>query len=346
VVVAETAWRQHGNPVANISIPLDTALIDKKYEEIAREHGTYIHTLGEHRGNEPNVKFGIWGAPANAEKAGDDISIWLKKRINHSQPAHISKRASHKATDMFPKIHPVTPKQREEAARKWRADVELEKFRQHPPYDMAHDSIGHFHWPEDGDFRPDEVLGRSYEALDPIRKACRCYIVWIPDASAFRVMGEIEQVKRVLHRIRLAYFQIVAQSIGPVQLHVLRVPEGTCLPFLIAREPYCDPLGSTTFGNVDSHSLLAPMTKSQKCLEPQQQSLRKQAEIQALHVKHIITHALKQFHYFRGRLELRFRLGRLSLERALEPQAGDAYTLDEYLKLTEAPLFKARVTDK
>jgi hypothetical protein len=224
-------------------------------------------------------------------------------------------------------------------------EVQKQKFRQRPPDEMPHHSIGHFHWPDD-DFRPDEVWGKTYEALDPIRIDCNCYVVWIQELAMFRVMGEIEDVKCALHRIRMAFFQVTDRDIGPVHLHVLRVPEGACMPDRVAREPYHDPLGSTTFGNVHSAWLLVPMINGQKCSRSQQQSFQKQAEVQAIQVKHLVTNALKQLHYYRGRLELRFRLGRLLLERVIEPQAHGTYMRDEYLEMTKEPQFGARVTER
>jgi hypothetical protein len=334
VAIAETTWRQRGPPAAVIRIPTEVASLDKKYMRIAREHEAFIHTLEEPHPKDRTVEFGVWGAPVNVQKAKHAIVGWLNSAARAGRSSN------------WAKIYSLTPAQRDEAERQWRRDVQKEKYRQHPPFDMPHHSIGHFHWPDDEECRPDEVWGKSYEALDPIRMGCDCYVVWIADELAFRVMGQIEDVKCALQRIRMAYFQVVARDIGPVNLHVLRVPEGSCLPDRVPRERYCDSLGSTTFGNVQPTALLAPMGKSKKCSQSQQQSLRKQAEIQALHVKHLITNALSQLHYFRGRLELRFRLGRLLLERVVEPPAHGAYMLDDYLRMTEASLFKARVTEE
>jgi hypothetical protein len=341
VATAETEWRLRKAPVTRINLPIDIALRDKKYEELVREQGAFIHTLTEYRPKDPYVEFGIWGEPSKAAGA--------RQRILHlidasGRPSRDSRRAEFGAP-FFSKIASLTPELRVESEFNWRRDVQKEKFRQHPPLDMAHHSIGHFHWPNDGDLRPDEVMGKTYEALDPIRMECKCYIVWIDDMSTFRVMGDLEAVKRALHRIRMAYFQIAAQSVIPVHLHVIRVREGARLSLQVEREPYRGQTCLVSNGDMQPPYLVAPQTRGQCCSEVKLETVRKQAGIHELQIKHIMT-GLKQLQYYRGQMKLSFRLGRLILEQAWVPKSNNSYSLDEYLTMTKESQFKARVTDE
>jgi hypothetical protein len=341
VATAETEWRLRKAPVARINLPIDIALRDKKYEELAREQGTFIHTLTDGRPENRHVEFGIWGDPSKAAAARQRILHLINASTRPSRdPRRVESRAP-----SFSKIASLTPELRVESETNWRRDVQKEKFRQHPPLDMAHDSIGHFHWPNDGDLRPDEVMGKTYEALDPIRMECKCYIVWIDDTSTFRVMGDLEQVKRALHRIRMAYFQIAAQSVIPVHLHVLRVQEGARLSLRVKREPYRGQTCLVSNGDMPPPYLVAPQARGRYCSEEKLQTVRKQAGIHELQIKHIMT-GLKQLHYYRGQIKLRFRLGRLMLEQAWLPKSKNSYSLDEYLTMTKESQFKARVTDE
>lgn len=70
------------------------------------------------------------------------------------------------------------------------------------------------------DYPPQEILGTHYEALDPIRMDCSCYVVW--KNNAFQVMGKsLDRVKAALLRLRQTIFQITAKQLPLVRMYVV-----------------------------------------------------------------------------------------------------------------------------
>ena len=80
-----------------------------------------------------------------------------------------------------------------------------------------------FQWPDDFDEPINHMLGRSFEALDPIRVQCRTYIVWNSTDETFNFLGDdVERVKEATLRIRGVLYQIVARKRDPEVLFKVR----------------------------------------------------------------------------------------------------------------------------
>lgn len=76
----------------------------------------------------------------------------------------------------------------------------------------------------------------SYEALDPIRMNCECYVIYRPGLSAFEVSGKAKNVQTGLLRLRKTCFQIGARSMAPVRMYLLHNLSG--LPSHVVLKAY------------------------------------------------------------------------------------------------------------
>ena len=221
------AWRTHEDPREVIRIPDELVLQDKSHTEIARHHRAFVFTESR-KGIAGSMTFGIWGGPQAVASTKEAINEWISD--------FRSSRKSEKSSK-FAKVVSLTPVLRERAEKAWKKEVKKAKFRQYPPPHQPFGAIGSFHWPVQ-EYRPDEILGTNYEALDPIRMDCSCYVLFVKDRSIFQVMGKGGDVQKGLLRLRGTCFQIAARQITPLRSYLLHWPNVSHLPGHVRLESY------------------------------------------------------------------------------------------------------------
>lgn len=72
-----------------------------------------------------------------------------------------------------------------------------------------------FAWPVDSiKAKPQEILGNSFEALDPVRMEQLCHITCDRSSSLFKIQGnDAHNVKEAVKRLRAVYYQVVARNV-------------------------------------------------------------------------------------------------------------------------------------
>ena len=185
----QQAWRRRELPLMSIRIPAELAMQDNSYDTIARGHGAFIfseHSIAHSQYG--TISFGIWSEKPAAEATKRAINDWITEWRTYSG------QSRSKTSTAFAKVVSLTPRQRVNAEKKWEREVMKQRFRQYPPPGTGFGAIGSFHWPME--YRPEEVLGMSFEALDPIRMECKCYIVFVNEKSIFQVFGDQTPMQR------------------------------------------------------------------------------------------------------------------------------------------------------
>ena len=83
---------------------------------------------------------------------------------------------------------------------------------------------GTFLWPVD-EVRPEDILGTSLEAFDPIRIRYHCHIVFDHKLSSFRIFSDEEDaIKRTMDRIVGTMREYVAKSVRPDMMILIEPP--------------------------------------------------------------------------------------------------------------------------
>ncbi|KAK0336127.1 hypothetical protein LTR02_014099 [Friedmanniomyces endolithicus] len=341
---AEARWRANQPPADSVRIPDELVLRDKtdafgKYHEtLARQHGTYIHS--DHaRGQGGSRSFGIWGEQDAVVATKGAIAHWIEESGYGSKK---SARSAH-----FSKVVSLTPKLRERAERAWEREVRKQRFRRHPPMDVPFGAIGSFHWPMK-EYRPEEILGASHEAFDPIRMDCSCYIVFIAALSLFRVMGKQTEVKASLQRIRQTCFQIAARQCNPVRLYLLHWPDAEQIPLFVYLKTYDAPATSSPEllkDATDTKSRKAPRGDGYGHHDKTLQDAQKQTRSSVERLRNTILATLARLHYYRGHVQMRIRLGTFLANQYMETQDG-VYDLDEYESMLQMSQFTGEVTQE
>ena len=327
---AQQMWRDRRGATREIVIPDELALQDQNYEVIARQHGTFIHSVSDAR-RVGSMKFGLWGESAAIEATLQAVNAWISD-WRRSTGSKTARSAS------FSKVVSLTPVQREQAEKRWLKDVKKEKYRQMPPFGSKFEAIGNFHWPA-REFPPDEILGKSYEALDPIRMELECYVVFVKERSAFQVLGKATSIQTALLRLRRTCFQVVARSLNPMRDYLLSWNSPTRASTHVQLKPYSA-----------IARLGAPSTVSQELI-PFPDGMRGYDEDATLEtiiaserrVEVALMQTLKKLHYFRGSIELDVHLGTFVLSQYRRSEEG-IYELGDFEAMMQESQFVGRVT--
>lgn len=81
-------------------------------------------------------------------------------------------------------------------------------------------------WPAN-EMRPQEWLGSSYVALDPLRMFFDCYIVYEPQDSAFKILPtadaetSLKKVREVLKRLRVVLCECATKRSAPLKMYLV-----------------------------------------------------------------------------------------------------------------------------
>ncbi|KAI7496103.1 hypothetical protein KC367_g6903 [Hortaea werneckii] len=329
---AEAAWRAHGNPAGEVRIPEFLVFSARQHQTIARRCGAFIFNRNEESIGGEKI-YSIWGDKKAFERTVQEIGAWIKAATSDIK---------HGAAPKFDKVISQTPEDRRRSDRRWRREVQRQTYRQNPPPEKRFQAMGSFHWPID-ECRPDEVLGSSYEALDPIRMDCSCHITFHAGLGVFRVAGTASEVKAGLQRLRQTCFQIAARQVFPVRKYLLRWPQET-VPDYLYLEPYDHPVSLTYESTQLTNHGRSPRGEY---LDEDARPARAAMEtaVNTRRVRNMIISMLGKLHYFRGSIQMRIRLGTLLLKQ-YKPPADDIYDLEEYERMTNETQFQAEVTQE
>lgn len=331
---AEVAWRNHERPVTSIAVPVELVWWDQQHDVIAKKFGTFV--FSDNRvSNTGAIQFDIWGEPAAVKHTRQAIHDWVEREMPSKAML---------GQNQFWKQRSQLPQQRHAEEKKWNREVERQRFRQCPPVGTQFGAIGTFHWPAK-DIQPHEVLGHSYEAFDSIRMECSCYVVFDHNMTAFKVMGQDNNVKAALLRIRKAFFQITARQIAPVRRYFVHSGEQDELPSHVTLEPYemvkrLNPSSTAT----ELQEGYSPRGYVEADLDTAEQQQRHETSVREARIAgKTIMLTIAKLHFYRGHLKLRIRLGTFLATEFIQPE-DNGYTFDGFRDMLQQSQFSGVVT--
>ncbi|KXT01537.1 hypothetical protein AC578_4548 [Pseudocercospora eumusae] len=343
---AQALWRSHKPPLGDIRIPPILAIEDETrhlLQTVAKDSGTFIHCDAIDK-YAAHLTFGIWGEDADVTAAKNALMFRIDELMSQKG----------RSAGSFAKVVSLTPVLRQRYEDRWAREIKKSRFRQFPPRGMNYPAIGSFHWPST-EYKPNEVLGPSFEALDDIRMDTSCYIDFASERSVFRVMGAEKKVKRALMRLRKSCFQLTARSINPARTYLVRWLNGANIPTHVYLEPYPLPavLASSDVDTVDGTPSMSPRAEGFEESRPKIESNRHLSKMNTERVRVTLGNALRKIHFYQGHITLRIRLGTFLLssyrmpEDAVDENPQDVlYELKEYQDMTEESQFFGRVTEE
>ncbi|KAI5369469.1 hypothetical protein Slin15195_G003450 [Septoria linicola] len=335
ISAAQASWRARKLPNATISVPLGIATdLCENLASIAVENGCFLHREKYNSGD--TAALGIWG-----EKSKVQLT---KQKIAHALG---DDRGQGAGKGYFAKLQSLTPVLRPRHQKRWEQEVKRNRYRQIPPQDVVFGAIGSFHWPST-EYKPEDVLGSSYEALDSIRMDLKCFINYLADGNCFQVMGESKEVQQALLRIRKTCFQLTSRTINPVRVYLPHW-RASVVPSHVYLEEYHGPriiMGATKEEEEEQQKPMhsprgeGTIEGAQELADAHQSSL-----LGIERVRLTLANAFKKLHYYQGHITLVIRLGTFVLQRYRTPE-DELYELKEYEEMVKESQFYGKVTEE
>lgn len=165
----------------------------------------------------------LWGKSEAIEKTIRELHEWLRlsKPLKATAPGPCKPRPGGQFSKTYSKIGDHY--KREQDAMKKKAA--LQKFQQVPAKDQHFDYPGTFLWPVE-EVKPQDILGDGLEAMDPIRMAYKCHIIFDDQHSHFKILtNNTMSVRKTFSRIEGIMKEYVARTHRPITKYYF-VPPG------------------------------------------------------------------------------------------------------------------------
>ena len=186
----------------------DTFKLDQDCDQIfpiARKMYDYFEELGVRNGSfirppqhAKDRELLIWGSSGRVQKTKAELKEYLLKA---GPEAESMKPRNSMAKEKFSKESSTTGREFKKRQSQMLKQALIQEFQRVPHIERTYGFTGAFLWPVE-EVRPEELLGNSLEALDPIRVEYKCHIVFDDQVSAFKVFtDDPESVGKTMLRI-------------------------------------------------------------------------------------------------------------------------------------------------
>ena len=140
----------------------------------------------------------IWGSPGRVQKTMAELREYM---LQAGLEAESMKAKKPMAKEKFAKEPSTAGREFKERQSQMLKQALVQDFQRVPHIERTYGFTGAFLWPVE-EVRPEELLGNSLEALDPIRVDYECHIVFDDKDSAFKVFtDDPESVGKTMLRI-------------------------------------------------------------------------------------------------------------------------------------------------
>lgn len=219
--LAKAAFRKRLEPSGRFMLPRDCPDIEPNqkrmydaFEEIGVRLGSFIRPPQHVKDRE----LLLWGDARQVQNTKDELNRWLDKCLQRGLPRKPMGK------DNFSKETSAVGDQHHRLLRKMRKEAKILEFQQAPAEGRTFSYAGIFIWPVD-EVQPEDILGPSLEAFDPVRYQYHCHIIFDHKLSSFRVFSDREDaISKTNDRIVGTMREYVAKSVRPDMLILIEPP--------------------------------------------------------------------------------------------------------------------------
>ena len=224
--LARAAFRKRLEPSGMFMLPKDCTDIepDRKrmydtFDEIGVRLGSFIRPPQQAKDRE----LLLWGDARQVQNTKDELNRWLIRRLLSNVPQKAM------AKDKFARELSTIGDQHHRLMKKVRKEAMIMEFQQAPAEGRVFLHTGTFLWPVD-EVQPEDILGSSLEAFDPIRFQYQCHIVFDHKLSSFRIFSDKEDsIRRTMDRMVGTMKEYVAKSVRPDKMILIEPPKPSAI---------------------------------------------------------------------------------------------------------------------
>ncbi len=309
---AKAAFRLGQPPTKKFTLGKPSYLIEsdrrKVYsllEEMGVRFGSFIRPLQSFLDRE----LLLWGDEKQTANTMRELQQWV---LTSEEPSNYNRDVGNapKGKDKFIKEYSTLSPRYEAENKKLKREARLQKYQQVPAAGVSFQYTGYFLWPRD-EVHPQELLGQSCEAFDPIRMHCRAHVVFESQLSLFKILSDDgAAIQSAIKRIEGTMREFVARNNRPVSLYLIEPPTPAVMQKQIKM---LDGSPLTKAGNA---TMLPVLTGGSLALdelkvwfdESQKMTTRNKYEMQ-----HALHKSIARLPYYRGRVQMRVLLGTFAL---------------------------------
>lgn len=207
---------------ACIDIEPDANRMAKVLEEIGVRFGSFIRPPQ----SSTDRTLLIWGKPPQIAQTLRELNQWVAASAAPSKSSLLA-RMSHvtKGGNEFAKVSLTTEEAAQILDRQLQEQAMKHKYQKIPDKSLNFKSVGYYLWPVN-EIRPEDLLGPSFEAFDPLRMSFNTYILFDAKLEAFKVMADgAEMVEKAMLRIEGAFKEFVARSNAATTVYMVERPD-------------------------------------------------------------------------------------------------------------------------
>lgn len=205
-----------------IDIEPDGMRMSKVLEEIGVRIGSFIRPPQ----SSTDRTLLIWGKPPQIMQTLRELNQWVAASAAPFQSSLLA-RISHvtKGGNEFAKVSLTTEEAAKILDRQLQEQAMKHKYQKIPDKSLNFKFVGYYLWPVN-EIRPEDLLGPSFEAFDPLRMSFDSYILFDAKLEAFKVMADqIEGVEKAMLRIEGSFKEFVARSNAATTVYMVERPD-------------------------------------------------------------------------------------------------------------------------
>ena len=305
----------------------------KRMYDVLEEIGVRLGSFVRPPQNVQDCKLLIWGNQQQISETTTELQTWVQQS---NVPFHTTKGGAH-----FAKTGLLSQDKAKSLDKKMEQEATQQKYQRVPDKSLTSSYNGYFLWPVD-EIRPEDLLGPSYEALDPIRMDYSSYIIFDNHMTAFKILTDKEDgVREATKRIGGTMKEFVARNSREITVHMVERPDAHSMrkEVMVVQGP--------DFGQGTDNAKIPLLTG--KALAPSEQiEWEKETELvedaQFIQWRRLLGMAIKRLRYYRGRIQMRVLLGTFALTTFRRwPEGINSIPFDRFLKDMDLSATKGRM---
>ena len=283
----------------------------------------------------------IWGSPGRVQKTIAELREYV---LQAGREAELMKAKKPMAKEKFAKEPSTIGREYKKRQSQMLKQALVQDFQRVPHIERTYGFTGAFLWPVE-EVRPEELLGNSLEALDPIRVDYKCHIVFDDKDSAFKVFtDDPESVGKTMLRITGVMKEYTAKFTATnsrrIVDYIVEPPSafGMRKDIRILPGPTTDPRTSAGKIPLLTGDILEPVAQD-SWLE--KSKLMKMQNVQR--IEQDLRKAIQLLPYYRGNLRMRIQYGTFELTTLRWPENTSSMPFENFMMNLGLPGTKGRM---
>lgn len=321
---------------AYIDIEPDAKKMAKVLEEIGVRFGSFIRPPQ----SSTDRTLLIWGKPPQITQTLRELNQWVAASAAPTQSSILA-RMNHvtKGGNEFARVSLTTEDAAKILDRQLQEQATKHKYQKIPDKSLNFKFIGYYLWPVN-EVRPEDLLGPSFEAFDPLRMSFNAYILFDAKLETFKVMADqAEEVENAMLRIEGAFKEFVARCNPATTVYMVERPDEMSLrkDVQMVKKSLSPP----------EHAQVPSLAGDR--LEPSE-LVKWFGDTKPVEEEHLllfhdnIETALSRLRFFRGRVHMRVLLGTFALTTYRRwPEGVKSIPLERFIQDIKHSMTKGRM---